>query len=60
LVSEVKREETFYGVAFKSPNLTKMSLVMATAGWPTICCSRCCGSTTRIVRVTVVAAAGFG
>jgi hypothetical protein len=37
-----------------------MSLVMATAGWTTICCSRCCGSTTRIVRVTVVAAAGFG
>ena len=32
----------------------------ATAGWPTICCSRCCGSTTRIVRATVVAAAGFG
>jgi hypothetical protein len=37
-----------------------MSLVMATVGWPTICCSRCCASTTRIVRVTVVAAAGFG
>jgi hypothetical protein len=49
-----------YRVAFEGANLTKMSLVMATAGWPTICCSRCYGSTTRIVRVTVVAAAGFG
>jgi len=36
------------------------SLERGNGGWPTICCSRCCGSTTRIVRVTVVAAAGFG
>jgi hypothetical protein len=55
-----RRAEMLYRVAFEGTNLTKMSLVMATAGWPTICCSRCCGSTTRIVKVTVVAAAGFG
>ena len=55
-----RRAEMLYKVAFEGANLTKMSLVMATVGWPTICCSRCCGSTTRIVRVTVVAAAGFG
>jgi hypothetical protein len=54
------RAEMLYRVAFEGANLTKVSLVMATAGWPTICCSRCCGSMTRIVRVTVVAAAGFG
>jgi hypothetical protein len=55
-----RRAEILYRVAFEGANFTKMSLVMATAGWTTICCSRCCGSTTRIVRVTVVAAAGFG
>ena len=54
-----RRAETLYRVAFEGADLTKMSLVMA-AAMLAIYCSRSCGSTTRIIRVTVVAAEGFG